>query len=175
MSRQSSSAALGVLFELASEPSTAGSALAVLHELQVHQVELELQDEELRRSRAELEATVRRQTQLYEHLPAGYFTIDRVGALRELNPAGVDMLGGVRDQLGGRTLFSFLAPESAAALQRMLARLTDGALAESGALQLAVGGGPPRRVRACVKRDPDGECFLVAFIDASEPGNDQTG
>jgi hypothetical protein len=55
--RLNSSAALGVLHELASSPSTAEAALALLHELQVHQVELDLQDEELRRSRAELEAT----------------------------------------------------------------------------------------------------------------------
>jgi PAS domain-containing protein len=174
-SRLSSSAALGVLFEMASEPSTAGSALAVLHELQVHQVELELQDEELRRSRAELEATLRRQMQLYDHAPVGYFTIDRAGALRELNLAGAAMLGCVRDQLPGRTLFSFLAPESTTGLQRMLARLSDGAPSESGALQLVVGGKPPRRVRACAKRDPDDEYFLVAFFDAPEPGDCQTG
>jgi|HubBroStandDraft_1064217.scaffolds.fasta_scaffold227779_2 PAS domain-containing protein len=173
--RQSPSAALGVLFEMASEPSTAGSALAVLHELQVHQVELELQDEELRRSREELEVTLRRQTQLYDHAPVGYFTIDRAGALRELNLTGVAMLGCVRDQLRGRTLFSFLAPLSATGLQGMLARLTDGALCESGALQLVVGGGPPRCVRASAKRDPDGECFLVAFIDAPEPEDSQKG
>jgi molybdenum cofactor biosynthesis enzyme len=56
--------ALGVLHALASSPETAADALAMLHELQVHQVELELQAQELRESRAELEAALRRQLEL---------------------------------------------------------------------------------------------------------------
>ena len=51
-------AALGVLHEMALSPSTAADALALMHELQVHQVELDLQEEELRRSRAEVEAAL---------------------------------------------------------------------------------------------------------------------
>jgi PAS domain S-box-containing protein len=164
-----------VLFELASEPSTAGSALAVLHELQVHQVELELQDEELRRSRAELEATLRRQTQLYEHAPVAYFTVDNAGALRELNLTGAAMLGCVREQLLGRTLLSFLAPRSAGDLQAMLMRLTDGVPSASGTLQLMLGDRTPRNVRASAKRDPEGVGFLLAFVDATEPQDNLAG
>lgn len=61
--RADPSAALGVLYELASSPSTAPSALALLHELQVHQVEVDMQSEELRRSRAETETLLDRQVQ----------------------------------------------------------------------------------------------------------------
>jgi PAS domain S-box-containing protein len=158
---------------MASKPSTAGSALAVLHELQVHQVELELQDEELRRSRVELEATLRRLTQLYDYAPMAYFTVDKIGALRELNLTGAAMLGCGRDQLLGRTLLTFLAPQSAAQLQLMLARLTDAAASESGALQLVAESGAVRSVRAVAKHDPDGGCFLLAFVDAAQPGDNQ--
>ena len=56
--------ALAVLHAMASSQDTAGDALALLHELQVHQVEVELQAEELRDSRTELEAALRRQTAL---------------------------------------------------------------------------------------------------------------
>jgi len=52
------SAAFGVLYELASSPSTAPDALALLHELQVHQVEVDLQDEELRHARVEFNSTI---------------------------------------------------------------------------------------------------------------------
>lgn len=167
--RQSAPEALGVLFEMASAPATAGSALAVLHELQVHQVELELQDEELRRSCAELEETLRRQTQLYDHAPVAYFTVDRTGTLRELNLLGAAMLGGRREQLLGQPLFGYFAPRSTAELQDLLARLSDDAHRESGALQLLVGDGAPRSVRACVKLDPADGCFLLALVNAAEP------
>src|SRR6202163_3178498 len=96
--RLNAAAALGVLHELASSPSTAVAALALLHELQVYQVELDLQDEELRRSRGELEMTLSRQVQLYDFAPVGCLTIDRSTALRELNLTAARMLGAERDQ-----------------------------------------------------------------------------
>src|ERR1700736_402349 len=166
--RLNASAAFLVLHDLASSPSTSAAALALLHELQVYQVELDLQDEELRRSRAELEATLIRQVQLYDFAPAGCFTIDRNTALRELNLAAASMLGSERDQLLGRSLDSFLAPQSARALHAMLATVSDGAPTEVAALQLWARRGAPRRVHASANRDPDGQHFLVAFIGAAE-------
>jgi len=67
--RANSAAALGVLYELASSPATAADALALLHEIQVHQVEVQLQDEELRRSLAELEDDLVRHIRLYDLAP----------------------------------------------------------------------------------------------------------
>lgn len=172
--RLNASTAFRVLHDLASSPSTGAAALALLHELQVYQVELDLQDEELRLSRAELEATLIRQTQLYDFSPAAYFTIDRSTALRELNLAAASMLGSQRDQLLGRALESFLVPQSAGALHAMLAGVNDGAASEVDALQLLARRGPPRRVHASVNRDPDGRHFLVAFIDIAADGERAT-
>ena len=62
--RLSSTAALRVLHALASSPATAADAIALLHELQVHQVELDLQYEELQGSNSELEASLDRQARL---------------------------------------------------------------------------------------------------------------
>jgi PAS domain S-box-containing protein len=171
----STSAALGVLYKMASEPSTAGSALALLHELQVHQVELELQDEELRRSRIELETTLRRQMQLYDHAPVAYFTVDQGTALRELNLTAAAMLGCGREQLLGRTLLAFLAPHSGRDLQRMLGRLAEGVATETSRLQLMVGAGAARTVLACAKCDPDGRYFVVVFVDSPAPGDVPAG
>lgn len=161
--------ALGVLHKLASSPSSAGEALAVLHELQVHQVELELQEEELRRSRSEMEATLYRQLQLYDFAPVGCLTVDRTSELREVNLTAAGMLGCERGQLLGRSLISFLGPESASVLRAMLARLSEGEPTTLGTLQLAVGQGALRSVHASVTRDPGGQHFLVAFIDVTEP------
>lgn len=166
--RLDAAAALGVLHELASSPATAGAALTLLHELQVHQVELDLQDEELRRSRSELEAALARQVQLYDFAPVGYLTVDRATALRELNLTAAGMLGFERDQLLGCTLDALLEPRSALALRAMLDRLSQGAPREVRALQLAAPHGGPRDVLTSATRDPDGQHFLVAFVNAAE-------
>src|SRR5512133_4335034 len=89
--RANSAAALAVLHELASSPETAADSLKLLHELQVHQVELDLQEEELRRSVVELEGALTRQVQLYEFSPAACFIVDRSATLCELNRTGAQL------------------------------------------------------------------------------------
>jgi len=163
--RLNASAAFRVLYDLASSPSTGPAALALLHELQVHQVELDLQDEELRRSRVDLEATLTRQLQLYDFAPVGCFTIDESTVLRELNLTAASMLGADRESLLGRSLDSFLVAQSAHVLHAMLSRVGDGGPPAAGALQLAAGRGAPRTMMASANRDPDGRHFLVAFMD----------
>lgn len=163
--RANSAAALGALYELASSPSTSGEALALLHEIQVHQVEIELQDEEMRRSRAELEASLERQIHLYDLAPFAYFTIDGSTAIRELNLAGARLLGASRDALLGRRLEQLLAPESGGVLRAMLADARDGAAARTLTLHLAVDGAThPLHARASA--DAASGRFLVAMMDA---------
>ena len=161
--------ALGVLHELASSPSTAADALALLHELQVHQVELDLQAEELRGSRAELETALQRQVALYEAAPVAQFSLDPRGALREMNLAGATLLGGDREVLLGQPLSSFLAPHSARELGALLARAGEGPQGQAHALQLNGGEGSSRTVYASVGTDPAGQGFLVALMDAGGP------
>ncbi len=168
--RRNAAAAFRVLHELASSPSSSAAALTLLHELQVYQVELDLQEEELRRSRAELEATLTRQVQLYDFAPVGCFTVDANTVLRELNLTAASMLDAERDHLLGRSLDSFLAPQSARALHAMLARIGDGAPMPADTLQLASGGSGQRQVHASANRAPDGRHFRVAFVDAAESG-----
>lgn len=163
--RLGAAAALGVLHELASSPATAADALAVLHELQVHQVELDLQAEELSNSRAELEAALARQLLLYEHSPAALFTIDRRTLLHETNRTGAVLLGVERDGLLGRPLEAFVTPAGARALDAMLERIAAGAHAEACTMELQAGGAAPRVVQVRVQPDPAGGRFLVAFMD----------
>lgn len=164
--RTDASTALGVLHKLASSPSTAPSALALLHELQVHQVEVDLQDEELRRSRVELETALNRQVHLYDSAPVAYFTVDRNTVLSELNRPGASLLGFDRDFLRGRSLDSFLTPDSVRTLHAMLERGTKDA-AEVADLELRGKDGKTRRVHASTRRDPASECFLIAWMEAA--------
>jgi PAS domain S-box-containing protein len=93
---------------------TAAGTQRVLHELQVHQIELEMQNEELRRSRAEVEAGLERYTELYDFAPVGYVTLDRDGAIRQVNLTGAGLLGVDRARLPGRRFEVFVdAPDRA--------------------------------------------------------------
>lgn len=155
--------ALAVLHQLASSPGTAADALAVLHELQVHQVELDLQAEELHASRSELESALRRQLELYDHLPVGSFTIDRALIVQELNLTGARMLGIERDEAFGWPLESFLVPSSARALRQLVSRAVSGDRNASATLQLAGKVGKVTLVQGHVSADPSGDGVFVVL------------
>ena len=165
------SAALGVLLELASSPSTASDALALLHELQVHQVELDLQDEELRNTRDELEVTLRRQVALYDHAPVGYLTIDAGTVMHELNLTSARLLGRSREELLGASLNRFLQPRSADDLQALLARVREGRLDQPCSLLLQAHERGRRVVHATASADPAAGRFLVALVDMGTGGS----
>ena len=71
----------------------------LIHELRVHQVELELQNEELRNARARLEESRMRYADLYDFAPVGYFTFDQQGRIIEVNLTGAKQLGVERGNL----------------------------------------------------------------------------
>jgi formate hydrogenlyase transcriptional activator len=81
----------------------------LLHELQVHQIELEMQNEELLRAREELEVSRNKYAELYEFAPVGYFTFDAHGLIREVNLAGAQLLGIERLLLVNKPFTSLIA------------------------------------------------------------------
>ncbi|MBK7615686.1 MAG: PAS domain-containing protein [Burkholderiales bacterium] len=161
----SASVALGVLHQLASSPDKAADALALLHELQVHQVELDLQDEELRHSRIELEAALQRQQGLYEHAPFAYLVLDAHGSLREINQAGLHLLGLARHDLMGQPLHRWLSPGSADTLSSLLVSARPGPKLPACELELLAADGATHRVRAQASADPEGTGLLLALVD----------
>jgi PAS domain S-box-containing protein len=86
------------------------SSKRLIHELQVHQVELQLQNEELKRSQAQIEAGLERYTAIYDSAPVGYFTLTRDGVISHANLTGAEMLGMSRSQLPGRAIAAFIPP-----------------------------------------------------------------
>jgi PAS domain S-box-containing protein len=83
----------------------------LLHELQVHQIELEMQNEELRRAQGELEAARARYFDLFDLAPVGYFTLSEQGLILEVNLTAAGLLGVERRDLVKKPLTRFVLPE----------------------------------------------------------------
>jgi PAS domain S-box-containing protein len=80
----------------------------LLHELEVHQIELEMQNEELRRAQEELEASRARYFDLYDLAPVGYLTLGEQGLILEANLTAAQMLGVERGRLTGQPVSRFI-------------------------------------------------------------------
>ena len=84
----------------------------LVHELQVHQIELEMQNDELRRTHLELEAARERYADLYDFAPSAHLTLSAEGEVLEANLAAGRLLGLERARLIGRKFSRFVAPEA---------------------------------------------------------------
>lgn len=117
----------------------------LLHELQVHQIELEMQNDELCAARAEVEAGLQRYTELYDFAPIGYLTLERDGTIRQANLAGVGLLGLARSQLKRQRLGAFIPPEFLPAFNAFLRQTFASRIAASCELVLCPAGQLPLR------------------------------
>ena len=82
----------------------------LLHELRVHQIELEIQNEELRRIQVELEASRARYFDLYDLAPVGYVTLSEQGIILKANLTLANLLGLTRKEVVRRPLTQFILP-----------------------------------------------------------------
>jgi PAS domain S-box-containing protein len=83
----------------------------LIHELQVHQIELEMQNEELRKTHLVLEDIKDRYIDLYDFAPVGYFTFSDDGLIKDVNLTGAALLGIARIKLINRGFGYFVTPE----------------------------------------------------------------
>jgi len=79
--------------------------------IQIHKIELELQNDELRKTQDALEAARRKYTNLYDFARVGYFTLNQAGVIEEVNLAGADLLGTERSHLINRAFSEFVYGE----------------------------------------------------------------
>jgi two-component system, cell cycle sensor histidine kinase and response regulator CckA len=95
------------------QPGLAGADLdtqRLVQELQVHQIELEMQNEELQKARDTVESSLEKYSDLYDFAPVGYLTLDREGTIQEVNLAGAGLLGIDRSRLLKRRFQPYVTP-----------------------------------------------------------------
>jgi len=140
----------------------------LLHELQVHQIELEMQNAELRQARDEVETALEKFTDLYDFAPVGYFTLARDTGIVAVNLAGAGLLGLERSHLINRRFELFVADDSRSPFTAFLDKVFAGkaklaceiALLKEGNQQFFV------QIEALARMSGD-EC-RVAVIDITE-------
>ena len=140
------------------------SAQRLVHELQVHQIELEMQNEELRRMSARAGVLTAQYFDLYEFAPTGYVTLDPEGVIRQVNLAGARLLGVGRSQLVNRRLGLFVAGGDRRAFSDFLQRVFASQAKECCEVTLPQAGSHLLSLRIEGTRSTEGqECRAVLF------------
>ena len=156
--------ALTLLHRLASGPETASDALKLLHELQVHQVELDLQHEQAEQDRRQLTEDVANYTTLFDLAPFAYLALDSEARIVAANRIAADWLAPESAQgeaWADRPVLDLLAPECRAAVRDMLAALRKGGGQQTCAVQSRMGGASAHAVAIAT---PAGGQVLMAFV-----------
>jgi PAS domain S-box-containing protein len=156
---------LALLYRLASDPDSAGDALKLLHELQVHQVELDLQHAQLEANERELAEDLTHYKALYDCAPVGYFIVGLEGLIIDGNLAGASLLGVEPPEFRNQPVDNFLAPESRPTVAELLKTLRDGGPGASCEVQPRHGSHSSRRFRIDANRSPGGEVILMAVSE----------
>jgi len=108
----------------------------LLHELQVHQIELEMQNEELREANESTEQALKKYTMLYDLAPMGYYTLDQNCNICELNFTGAEILGERRFSLINSNFKLFVSNESKVAFNEFFKKVFSSNYKESCVIQL---------------------------------------
>jgi PAS domain-containing protein len=98
-------------------------AIKLLHELQVHQIELEMQNEELIQANEAAETALKKYTMLYDFAPMGYFTLDPEGNISELNFTGAEILGEKRFSLVNSNFKLFITDDSKSEFEKFFRKV----------------------------------------------------
>ena len=159
-------ASLTLLHRLASDPATASDALKMLHELQVHQVELDLQHEHMNDERLEMEQATLRLVEMYVFAPIAYFMVSSIGQIAEGNLQGARMMGVERDDLQEHNITRLVDPGSRAALLDMLELVSSSRLPQRCQVQ-ALDTTRHRRLDVMGTASPSGQHCLVAVIEVA--------
>ncbi|MDD2880122.1 MAG: PAS domain S-box protein [Rhodoferax sp.] len=143
----------------------------LIHELRVHQIELELQNDELRRTQAERDMAQARYFDFYDLAPVGYFTLDLQGLILQANLTSASQLGVARSKLHKHKLDAFIHHEDQDSFYLMRKKASTSNESQSCELRLIKPKTKPIWVRVdaiAAVEDDDTPVLRLVVIDISE-------
>lgn len=140
----------------------------LVHELQVHQIELEMQNQELHEAREKTETTLNKYTELYDFAPVGYFTLDLHGEICELNLNAAKLLGAERAHLINRNFKLFISQDTRPVFNDFFQKVFGNDAKASCEVILSKNGNPPLYVYIEGIASDEGQKCLAAVIDITE-------
>ena len=153
------------------DPARAQAGLdtaALIHELEVHQIELEMQNEALTTSREQAEALAEEYVELYDFAPVGYLTLDREGTICETNLAGASLLGVDRSRLLRQRLGLHLSATELPVFNEFLQRVFTSQVRQACEVSLLREGKPAVEVRLEAVVADSGQKCLAAMLDITD-------
>lgn len=159
--------ALRLLHRLSSNPDNANDALKLLHELQVHQVELDLQNEEIAASEQALAEDLGHFRTLYDGAPLAYFVVDIEGAVIQGNLAAAELFGVSQNDLEGQRIDTFLKPPNRQQLLGLLQRVAESGARDCCVAQTGEGALGSRHMQFLASLSPESEQLLLACCECA--------
>jgi PAS domain S-box-containing protein len=143
-------------------------ALKLIHELEVHQIELEMQNDELEQAKALAIAESAKYTELYDFAPSGYFTLSPTGEISGLNLTAANMLGKERLLLKKRPLGFYISSETKPVFSDFLEKVFQSKVKEDCELAISENGNSEMWVHLSGIASENGQqCFITA-VDITE-------
>jgi PAS domain-containing protein len=142
-------------------------SVKLLHELQVHQIELEMQNEELIAANEAAETALRKYTMLYDFAPMGYFTLDPEANIYELNFTGAEMLGDKRYSLVNSNFKLFISEDSRPVFDKFFSKIYSKKGKEACEVVLGYNGNPASTVYMEGVVTGDDKNCLLSVVDIS--------
>ena len=149
-------------------PFSEVDSLRLIHELEVHQIELELQNEELRHAWAEAEVANDKYIRLYDFAPSGYFTLSCKGEIIELNLSGARMLGKDRQHLKNSLFGFFVSEETKPIFSLFLEKTFESKAKESCEVTMDSDGSLPVHVFLTGVLEGNGERCQVTMVEITK-------
>ena len=140
----------------------------LVHELQVHQIELEMQNDELRHAYDTAEEALKKYTMLFDLSPMGYITLNSDGGISDLNFTAAEILGERRFSLIGSNFKLFVSQESRTVFNNFFKKIYTSNAKESCKILLGYNSKPLCSVYVeGVVTDDDENC-LLSVVDISK-------